>query len=170
MSHLQEALGGLSPPSIYAAFGSKEQLFKEATDLYVAERRSAAERKLADATTARDAIEATLRCAVMGSTESGEPRGCLLVQGAITCSASSEGVQQYLHGLRMEGHRTILKRLKAAVASGELPTGTNIHAMARFYTSLAVGIAIQARDGASRASLMGAVDCAMAAWESLTRG
>src|SRR5262249_8230799 len=54
MSHLQEALGGLSPPSIYAAFGSKEQLFKEATDLYVAARRAAAEPEMARATTTRD--------------------------------------------------------------------------------------------------------------------
>jgi AcrR family transcriptional regulator len=170
MSHLQEALGGLSPPSIYAAFGSKEQLFREATNLYVATRRSMAERQMASATTAREAIEATLRCAVMGSTESGEPRGCLLVQSAITCSASGEGVQQYLRSFRVEEQRTILKRLKAGVASGELPAGANVQAMAQFYTTFARGIAIQARDGATRAALMDAVDCAMAAWDSLIKG
>jgi AcrR family transcriptional regulator len=169
MSHLQEALGGLSPPSIYAAFGSKEQLFKEATELYVATRKSAAERDMAGAVTARDAIGAMLRCAVMGSTESGEPRGCLLVQGAITCSASSEGVQEYLHGFRVEEQRSILKRLRAGVPSGELPAGANVQAMAQFYTTFVRGIAIQARDGATRASLMDAVDCAMAAWDSLVR-
>ena len=169
MSHLQEALGGLSPPSIYAAFGSKEQLFKEATELYVAALRAAIEPEMAKATTARDAISTLLRCAVVSSTESGEPRGCLLVQGAITCSASSEGVQQYLHGFRVEEQRSMLKRLKAAVTSGELPTGTNVQAMTQFYTTFVRGIAIQARDGATRASLMEAVDCAMAAWDSFTR-
>jgi AcrR family transcriptional regulator len=169
MSHLQEALGGLTPPSIYAAFGSKEQLFKEATDLYVATRRSAAEREMDSATTARDAIEAMLRCAVMGSTESGEPRGCFLVQGAIACSASGEGAQQYMHGFRVAEQRAIVKRLKAAVAGGELPAGTNVQGMAQFYTTFTRGIAIQARDGATRASLMDAVDCAMAAWDSLTK-
>jgi AcrR family transcriptional regulator len=169
MSLLEEALGGLSPPSIYAAFGSKEQLFREATELYVATRRAAAEREAASAATARDAIEAMLRCAVKGSTESGEPRGCLLVSGAITCSASSDGVQQYLHGLRAENQRAMLKCLKAGVTRGELPAGTNVQAMALFYTTFAHGIAIQARDGASRASLMGAVDVAMAAWDSLAK-
>jgi len=169
MSHLQEALGGLSPPSIYAAFGSKEQLFKEATDLYVATRRSAAEPEMARATTARDAIGTMLRCAVKGSTEPGEPRGCLLVQSAITCSASGEGVQQYLQGFRVEEQRAILKRLKAGVASGELPASTNVQAMAQFYTTFARGIAIQARDGATRAALMEAVECAMAAWDSLIK-
>jgi len=169
MSHLQEALGGLSPPSIYAAFGSKEQLFKEATELYVSARRSEAENALAKATTAREALNALLRCAVVGSTESGEPRGCLLVQGAITCSESSEGVQEYLHGFRVEEQRTISKRLKAAVANGELPDGTDVQAMTQFYTTFVRGIAIQARDGATRASLMEAADCAMAVWDSFAK-
>lgn len=168
MTHLQEALGGLSPPSIYAAFGSKEQLFKEATELYVAARRSATEQEIAHAGTARDAIKTLLRCAVAGSTESGEPRGCLLVQSAIACSASSEGVQEYLHGLRADEQRAISKRLKAGVASGELPAGTNVQAMTQFYTTFVRGIAVQARDGATRASLMEAVDCAMAVWDSFT--
>src|SRR5213078_3060657 len=107
--------------------------------------RAAIEPEMAKATTARDAINTLLRCAVVGSTESGEPRGCLLVQGAITCSASSESVQQYLHGFRLEEQRTIAKRLKAGVASGELPAGTNVQAMTQFYTTFVRGIAIQAR-------------------------
>jgi AcrR family transcriptional regulator len=167
MTDLQEALGGLSPPSIYAAFGSKEQLFKEATDLYVATLRSAAERAMADAATTKAAIEAALRSAVVASTKAGEPRGCLLVQGAMTCSNSSESVQHYLHDLRVESHRAMLKRLKTGVASGELPARTDVQAMAQFYMTFAHGVSIQARDGASRASLMAAVDCAMAAWDSL---
>lgn len=167
MTELQAALGGLSPPSIYAAFGSKEQLFKEATDLYVSTIRAAAERAMAGAKTSKEAVEASLRAAVVASTESGEPRGCLLVQGA--CSQSSEGVEQYLHDLRVESHRAMTKRLKAAVANGELPAHTNVQALAQFYMTFAHGVAIQARDGASRASLMAAVECAMGAWDALTR-
>jgi AcrR family transcriptional regulator len=169
LAELQQALG-LSPPSIYAAFGNKEQLFKEATDHYVATLRSVAERAMADAVTTKAAIEATLRSAVVASTEPGEPRGCLLVQGAITCSASSESVQQHLHDLRKESYRAILKRLKVGVASGELPAGIDAPAMAQFYTTFAHGISIQARDGASRPALMAAVQCAMAAWDSLVGG
>lgn len=170
MSDLQEALGGLSPPSIYAAFGSKEQLFKEATDLYVSTLRSAAERAMAEATTTKAAIEVALRSAVIASTKSGEPRGCLLVQGAMTCSPSSESVQQYLHDLRIENHRAMLERLKAGVTSGELPARSDVKAIAQFYTTFAHGISIQATDGATRPSLMAAVDCAMAAWDALVGG
>src|SRR5437868_11723100 len=67
MTDLQEALGGLSPPSIYAAFGSKEQLFKEATDLYHTKLRAAAGRAMAEVTTTKAAVEAMLRCAVLAS-------------------------------------------------------------------------------------------------------
>src|SRR5262249_26139711 len=97
------------------------------------------------------------------------PRGCLLVQGAILCSPSSDDVQEYLHQVRLETQRTVTKRLKAGLADGDVPKGTNIAALASFYTTLIHGFSIQARDGASRASLMSAVDCAMAAWDTLVR-
>ena len=169
MADLQKALGGLSPPSIYAAFGSKEALFKEAVSLYTSQTRPRVSRMLEDAPSTKAAVEGMLRSAVLGTTEPDEPRGCLLVQGALACSPSSDDVQQYLHEHRLETHRTLIKRLKAGVAAGDVPARTDIAAVASFYTTLIHGISIQARDGASRASLMAAVDCAMAAWDSLTK-
>ncbi len=169
MADLQEAMGGLSPPSIYAAFGSKEELFKEAVELYRSKVAAPTGRALVEAPTAKEAIEGMLRGAVMAATEAGEPRGCLVVQGAITCSPSSEAVQEYLQEVRAEGLRAVTKRLKAGVAAGDLPKKADVNALAIFYTTLAHGIAIQARDGASRGSLMSAVDRAMAAWDVLVR-
>lgn len=169
MADLQTALGGLSPPSIYAAFGSKEALFKEAVSLYTSQTRARVSRALEDAPSTKAAVEGMLRSAVLGTTEPGEPRGCLLVQGALTCSPSSDDVREYLHEQRLEGHRMLIGRLKAGVAAGDVPARTDIAAVASFYTTLIHGISIQAKDGASRASLMAAVDCAMAAWDSLTK-
>jgi hypothetical protein len=62
----------------------------------------------------------------------------------------------------------LTKRLRAGIAAGDVPAGTDLAAVVSFYTTLIHGISVQARDGASRASLMAAVDCAMAAWDSLT--
>jgi AcrR family transcriptional regulator len=169
IADLQKALGGLSPPSIYAAFGSKEALFKEALALYTSQTRARVSRAIEDAPSTKAAVEAMLRAAVRGTTESDEPRGCLLVQGALTCSPSSSDVQQYLHEQRLEGHRMLLRRLKDGVAAGDIPSRTDVAALASFYTTIIHGISIQAKDGASRASLMSAVDCAMAAWDSLTK-
>jgi AcrR family transcriptional regulator len=169
MADLQKALGGLSPPSIYAAFGSKEALFKDAVALYTSRTRARIARELEDAPDTRGAVEAMLRSAVLGTTEPDEPRGCLLVQGALACSPSSGNVQQFLRAQRLQGHRMLLKRLKAGVAAGDVPARTDVAALASFYTTVIHGISIQAKDGASRASLMAAVDGAMAAWDSLTR-
>jgi AcrR family transcriptional regulator len=167
IADLQEALSGLSPPSLYAAFGSKEALFMEAVALYTGQIRAAAARALAEAPTTREKVEALLRSAVVATTEPGEPRGCLLVQGAIVCSPSSDNVQRYLHELRLETHRTVTRCLKDGLAAGELPARTDIAGLASFYTTLIHGLAIQARDGASRASLAATVDRAMAAWDAL---
>jgi AcrR family transcriptional regulator len=169
MADLQKALGGLSPPSIYAAFGSKEALFEEALSLYTSQNRARISRAIEDATTTKAAVEGMLRAAVRGTTEPDEPRGCLLVQGALACSPSSNEVQQRLHEERLEGQRMLVKRLKAGVAAGDVPARADITAVASFYTTLIHGISIQAKDGASRASLMAAVDCAMAAWDSLMK-
>lgn len=167
IADLQEALGGLSPPSLYAAFGSKEELFMEAVELYTGQIRAAAARALAEAPTTKARVEALLRSAVVATTQPGEPRGCLLVQGALVCSPSSDNVQRYLHELRIETHRTITKCLKDGLAAGELPARTDIAGLASFYTTLIHGLAIQARDGASRASLTATVDRAMTAWDAL---
>lgn len=169
MSDLQTALGGLSPPSIYAAFGSKEGLFKEALALYTSQNRARLSRAIDDAPTTKAAVDAMLRTAVRGSTEPDEPRGCLLVQGALACSPSGSDVQERLHEERVEGHRMLLKRLKAGVDAGDVSAKADLAAMASFYTTVIHGISIQAKDGASRASLMAAVDCAMAAWDSLAK-
>ena len=169
MADLQKALGGLSPPSIYAAFGSKEELFKEAASLYTSQGRARLARLLEDAPTTRAAIEAMLRASVLTMTEPDEPRGCLMVQGGLACSPSSEAVQRFLHEHRLETHRAITKRLKAGVAAGDVPARADISAIASFYTTLIHGIAVQAKDGSSRASLLATVDFAMAAWDSLIK-
>jgi AcrR family transcriptional regulator len=169
LAELQKAMGDLSPPSLYAAFGSKEELFKEAVELYRKHIGALAARALEQATTTKAAIDALLRSTIAAVTEAGEPRGCLLVQGALNCSPEGEDVQNYLHELRSETHRMVTKRFKAGLAAADIPADTDVAALASFYTTVIHGLAIQARDGASRASLTAAVDCAMAAWDALVR-
>lgn len=139
----------------------------EAVELYTGQIRAAATRALAEAPTTKAKVEALLRSAVVATTEPGEPRGCLLVQGAIVCSPSSDNVQRYLHELRIETHRTVTQCLKDGLVANELPARTDVAGLASFYTTLLHGLAIQARDGASRSSLMATVDRAMNAWDAL---
>jgi AcrR family transcriptional regulator len=164
---LQEAMGGITAPSFYAAFGSKEDLFKETVELYVRTAGALASRGLADQPTARSAIEAVLRDSVTEFTTPGRPRGCLLVVGAINGTHASSGVQAHLRQFRVKTQHRIARRLRQGVAQGDVPAGANLAALASFYTSFLHGLSIQARDGASRASLLAAVDCAMSAWDGL---
>jgi AcrR family transcriptional regulator len=167
LADLQEAMGGISPPSLYAAFGSKGELFKEAVSVYLAAVGQPARRALeAPATTTRDAIEQMLRANVAAITRAGEPRGCLLVLGAINCTAEGAPASEHLHRIRLERHRMIGERIRRGVREGDVPRGTEVESLAMFVTALLQGLSIQARDGASRAALSAAVDRAMLAWDA----
>ena len=76
LEDLQAAMGGISPPSFYHAFGSKEALFKEVADLYIARECVPPVRAMEEARTAREGIEAMLRRAVESFTLS---NACLLL-------------------------------------------------------------------------------------------
>jgi AcrR family transcriptional regulator len=164
---LQEAMGGIAAPSLYAAFGSKEDLFKEVVGRYVRTSGAAAIRGLTEQPTARAAIHAVLRDSVTGFTKPGQPRGCLLVVGAINSAHASGDIQECLRQFRGQTQRDIAQRIRQGVQEGDLPSGTNVSTLTSFYMSFLHGLSIQARDGASRASLLAAVECAMSAWDGL---
>jgi AcrR family transcriptional regulator len=167
LSELQEAMGGISPPSLYAAFGSKEALFKEAIEVHRDDVSRVSASALADPELAtRDAFERMLRASATAFTKAGEPPGCPLVLGAITCSAEGESVGEYLHDMRVKTHRIIRTRLERGVREGDIRARTDVSALATFVTTFVHGMSIQARDGASRASLEAAVDCAMRAFDA----
>jgi AcrR family transcriptional regulator len=167
LSDLQETMGGIGAPSFYAAFGSKEALFREAVELYSRTLGAPMMKVLAEEPAVRDALANLLHSAVEAFCKPGAPRGCMLVLGAINSSPASKGVQDYLRGLRRRRQKAIQKRLARAVAEGEMPAGRDLKALASFLTTVIDGLAIQARDGASRKTLHFGADCALAAWDSL---
>jgi len=167
LTDLQKAMGGLTAPSLYAAFGSKEELFREAVELYSKTLGLPMMKALDEGSTARGSIEALLEAAVESFCKPGAPRGCLLVLGAINSMPANKSVQDYLRGLRARRQKLIQQRLRRGVAEGELPPGLDLRAVASFYTTVVDGLAIQARDGASRKALKFAVRCAMATWDRM---
>jgi AcrR family transcriptional regulator len=167
LDDLQVAMGGISPPSFYHAFGSKEQLFLEVADLYLATIGDATVRALEEGKTAREAVEAMLRRTAESISIPGKPQGCLLVQGATNCAPSNKGPQDYLRAIRQRAPEVIEQRLKRAVVEGELPPELDTAAVAAFYATIIHGLAVRAGDGASREALMAAVGGGMAAWDAL---
>lgn len=168
LEDMQAAMGGISPPSFYHAFGSKEALFREAVDLYMATVGDQTVRALNGGSTAREGIEAMLRLTAESFCRPGKPHGCMLVLGATNCAPSNKGPQDYLHALRQRAPEVIKQRLKRGVAGGELSPKLDLVAIAAFYATVIHGLGVRAGDGAPRAALMAAVDGAMAAWETLT--
>jgi AcrR family transcriptional regulator len=155
---------GITPPSLYTAFGDKERLFLEAIEAYGKGPGGFGVRALAEEPTARAAIERLLREAAVELTEPCHPLGCMMVTAATNCSVASEHVQAALANRRALGVRRMQDRIQAGIDAGELPRGTDPRALANFYATVYQGMSMQALDGASKKSLMASVDMAMRSW------
>ena len=161
LADLTEAMG-INPPSLYAAFGDKEHLFMEALGRYQAKRGDSC--PYAEEPTAEGAIRRLLTYMAEDLTSSAHPRGCMMVMAAATSTGSSPEMQAALAKRRGESRTAIRQRLEQGVKEGELAPGTDAAGLADFYLTIITGMALQARDGASRKSLMATVEAAMRAW------
>ncbi|MET9879430.1 TetR/AcrR family transcriptional regulator [Actinacidiphila glaucinigra] len=159
MADLTETTG-LKPGSIYAAFGSKAGLFKQVVDRYVATVFSYGPNGL-EADSVREVIRRWLAGAAESTTGEATPAGCLLVQGALATGDESREIAEDLCARRKAAQVMLAERLAAAQASGELPADVDARGAARYVVALAEGIAVEARSGADRETLLGLVDLAM---------
>jgi AcrR family transcriptional regulator len=167
LTDLQEAMGGITATSFYAAFGSKEKLFREAVELNICTIGNPPGKALTELPTARASIEGLLRAAIGTFCMAGKPRGCFVVLGAVNYTESNRKIQDYLKSVRMRRPKVIKERLLRAVADGDLPKSADLDQLTSFYVAVLDGLAIQARDGATREALNSVVDAAMAAWDGM---
>ncbi len=159
---------GIASASIYAAFGSKEQLFRQVMMLYGATSGEPPRRALREEPTARAAIEAMLRAAADQITGPDTPHFCMLILAAPTGALENHSVREFLADIRRGMVAEKRERLERGVVDGDLTASPGtLDAMARYYTTVVQGLSIQARDGASRAELETVITCAMAAWDAL---
>lgn len=155
----------IAPTSLYAAFGSKENLYREAVQLYLDGRGHFVSRALQKELPPKAQVRQILEDAAKAFTPtSDEPHGCLVSAGMLACTPDNEGVAQYLRQLRAAPLAAVALRLEQARKLGQLPASANPRALARFYAAVVTGMAVQARDGAKRRELLELVDCAMQAW------
>lgn len=167
LEDLQSAMGAISPPSFYAAFGSKERLFFEAVDLYVETVGARPRQALVTAMTARAGVEAMLRAAVDIYSDPDTPHGCLLHLGAINCAPANKSVEDRMRDYRIRAPDLIRKRLERGVAEGDVPKGIDLEPLVSLYAIFVHGLPMRARDGASRETMLAGVAAAMAAWDRL---
>ena len=168
LEDLQKAMGNISPPSFYAAFGSKDALFREVVMLYRQTMSESVMRHLA-LSPIKNGLESMMRAMVDLFLMNETAPGCLIVLGAVNSTRTSKDAHAILSEARSQGDDVLRQRLHRAVQDGELPKGLPIADIAGFYTTFMQGLAVRARDGATKPQMLAAVKGAMAAWTALTR-
>lgn len=162
LADLTEAMG-INRPSLYAAFGSKEGLFRKALDRYAAGPSAFLSAAL-DEPTARAVAERLLNGAIDLLTDPRHPQGCLMVQGALACGETAESVRQELIARRAEVEVGLCQRFERAQADGDLPADAVPADLARYLVTLMRGMAVQSASGDCRDALRRVAEIALRAW------
>lgn len=159
--------GGISAPSFYAAFGSKQALFTEVMDRYLNTHGRVTESLFDESLPPREAIERTLRRSAKMQCEPEHPRGCLVALGLMSaCSEESQLISQPLANARAVNRAGIVACVERAIASGELPTTVAPEAFATMIDSFLLGLSPLARDGVPHATLDAAITALMSVWDN----
>jgi len=154
---------GIERPALYAAFGNKEALFRQALARYD-ERYLDYIPEALQLPTAREVAAHILHKAVDLNTRYPDRTGCLGINGALAGSDDAEPVRQALVEFRSAGQERLRERFERAKAEGDLPKKANSDALAAFVTTVTQGIAVQAKAGASRDMLETVAEQALATW------
>jgi TetR/AcrR family transcriptional regulator, copper-responsive repressor len=156
---LTEAMG-IGAPSLYAAFGDKRALFKDALDHYMVNYGSFTVRAFQEADP-RVAVERLLLGAAAAFTSAGHPPGCMIITAATNCAPESAAVEKRLRTIRAG---TVLA-IEEKIANGlEKIPRARAHTLALFFSATLQGMSAQARDGATREELEGVARAALCAW------
>jgi AcrR family transcriptional regulator len=159
---------GINTPSLYAAFGSKELLFRKALERYIQKPASYLPTALKEPT-ARRATEALYRGAINMVMNPRHPDGCLLVHGALTSGPDAVAICKELGNCRAAAETAVRQRFEGAVAAGDLPATVNTAQLARYVVTVLWGLSVQAAGGATRRQLEEVAEMAMHCWPEVTR-
>ena len=159
---------GIASTSLYAAFGSKDELYAEALRHYATTYRDLVLGRFDAAVTAREAALAYLQDSAVAMTgaDCDLPHGCLVTLGAIG-SDGHDQLGDLIRATRGGAYDVLMARLEEARAQGELPSSLNLSELARYLQTVQSGMAIRARDGANRAELQAVAEIAMAGWDGI---
>jgi AcrR family transcriptional regulator len=162
LSELTEAMG-ITKPSLYACYGNKEALFRQALDLYERDKLCYI-RKALEAPTARDVAERLLRGAVEIHCSADEPQGCLGVMSTVACGAEAESIRAEVLARRASSEKAMIERFARAREEGDLPPAFTPEAMVCYLTTVVQGMTLKAGAGVPREDLEHLVQTTLAIW------
>lgn len=167
MNDLVAAMG-IGSPSIYAAFGSKEALFREALERYLAVDGADIWAAVRSAESAYGAVEAFLMTTAHAFSRPDKPTGCLVTLAGLHPNSMNERWRADLVAMRERNTQDLARQVKQGIERGEVASGADPVSVARFFVTVQQGMSIQARDGATRAALEDIARSALSAWTALT--
>lgn len=162
MNDLYEAMG-IKSPSLYAAFGSKEDLYEEVLLHYEQSVAPMIWGHMTSEPSPRQAIGLWLARSAEMLTQTDMPHGCMVTLSAVG-SEGNDRLGNLVRRMRTAGNALLKARLAEAQQQGDLPGSVDVEALTHLYVSIQQGMSIQARDGASRETLLSIARSAMALW------
>lgn len=162
LTELTDAMG-ITRPSLYAAFGNKEALFKRALDLYETEKLAYVRRSL-DASTARGVAQRLLEGAIENVTS--ECLGCLGVIVSVSCGSIESPIQQDLRARAQSSRAAMVERMQRAIDEGDFTLPVSADAITQYLLAVLQGLAVQAGTGATREQLQQVAEATLAIWPS----
>jgi len=160
LTDLTEAMG-ITRPSLYAAFGNKEALFKRALDLYETEKLAYVGCAL-EAPTAKGVARNFLMGAIENITSEG--RGCMRVIASVNCAAQDSPIRQDVQSRAKSSLRAIEARMQRAVDEGDFTVPMEAEAITRYLVAVTQGMSVQAGAGATREQLQQVAEATLAVW------
>ncbi|WP_207477320.1 TetR/AcrR family transcriptional regulator [Arenibaculum pallidiluteum] len=158
---------GIAAPSLYHAFGSKADLYREVLRHYGSNGMSPDE--IAAAPSSQDAARLMLERGIAAVTTPGRPLGCMISSGMLMSSPENADLVAELRRLRASLREALQRRIARDVEEGLLPETTDAPSLARFFAAVLQGISVQALDGATAAELRAAAAAALRAWPAGSR-
>jgi AcrR family transcriptional regulator len=159
---------GISASSFYNAFGSKEHLYQEATEAYMEAAGQWFAGELNADTDTKTAFHRLLSAAAREFTRIDLPTGCMISLACTQVPPALACLRDTMAGHREAAQSAMAARIQRGIDEGDVPKDTDVEALAAFYSTLSRGLALQARDGASREQLQAIVEVGMRAWPATT--
>jgi len=151
----------INRPSLYAAFGNKEQLFRKVLDRYMDGPVAYFGKALA-VPKARDVVEEIFLGTARMADDPSIPAGCLMVQGALACGNAS--ARKEVAARRAAAEAALRHRLQQAKREGDLPKNSDPAELAHYVMTVVRGMAVQSAGGANSGQLRRVAQIALRAW------
>ncbi|WP_051229447.1 TetR/AcrR family transcriptional regulator [Paludibacterium yongneupense] len=166
ISDLTQAMS-ISPTSLYAAFGSKSGLYREALERYGSGEGACSVGPLRPDGSVHDAVSAVLRECAVRFVDPAHPPGCMISTAVLACAEENDAVADHLAELRRRAMAAFVARVDKGKVTGELSAATDCLAIARFYGAIIQGMSVQAKDGAGADELALVAEMAIGAWDDV---